>query len=113
MGESIIKERRIHLAGGAEGRDLGGLLHSLGEIQGVVATRSNSDRDTVLVRYDLRKTTLERIEGIAKAAGFELSQSGWPRLKRAMVRFLETNELDNLGAPVSCCSEPPRHRGEG
>jgi len=67
-------------------RDLEGILH--------VAQCSET---CIKVRYDLRRITLNLIEGLLADLGFHLDNSLMSKLKRALYYYTEETECANLG----------------
>lgn len=78
-------------------------------LQGVISSSWN-DVDLV-VEYDLRRITLDRIENAVAGAGLALT-GGWHRLQRDWWKFTETNELSNVtrSCDGACCNRPPTQR---
>lgn len=79
------------------------------ELQGVIS--SNWNGIDLVVEYDLRLITLDRIEEVATGAGLAFL-GGWHRLQRDWWKFTETNELSNAtrGGDGACCNRPPAQR---
>lgn len=77
--------------------------------QGLIS--SNWNGTELVVEYDLRLITLNRIEEVVAGAGLAL-QGGWHRLQRDWWKFTETNELSNAtrSGDGACCNRPPIRR---
>lgn len=69
------------------------------------------DRIDLLVEYDLRLISLDRIEDATAEAGLVL-KGGWHRLCREWWKFTEANELANIthSGDGACCNRPPARR---
>lgn len=52
------------------------------------------------VRYDLLRLTLQQIETLLSERGFHLDNSLMNKLLRALYRYTEDNERQNLGCPA-------------
>lgn len=78
-------------------------------LQGVISANWNGI--DLMVEYDLRLITLDRIEEAAAGAGLAL-QDGWHQLRRDWWKFTETNELSNAtrSGDGACCNRPPIRR---
>lgn len=78
-------------------------------LEGVIS--SNWNGIDLVVEYDLRLITLDRIEAAAAGTGLAF-QGGWHRLQRDWWKFTETNELSNAtrSGDGACCNRPPIRR---
>lgn len=78
-------------------------------LRGVIS--SNWNGTELVIEYDLRLTTLDRIEEVAEGAGVAF-KGGWHRLQRDWWKFTETNELSNAtrSGDGACCNRPPIRR---
>ncbi|MGN7614192.1 heavy-metal-associated domain-containing protein [Magnetococcales bacterium HHB-1] len=76
-------------------------------LKGMLDVRSSVKKRTVKVTYDLHQLRFETIENHLKGIGFQLGSGLMARLKREMIHFTETNELDHLNHIPHCCSKPP------
>lgn len=78
-------------------------------LQGVIS--SNWNGIDLVVEYDLRQITLNRIEDVVAGASLVL-KGGWHRLQRDWWKFTETNELSNTtrSGDGACCNRPPLRR---
>jgi len=78
-------------------------------LRGVMS--SNWNGAELVVEYDLRLITLNRIEEVVAGAGLAL-QGGWHRLRREWWKFTEANELSNAtrSGDGACCNRPPARR---
>lgn len=71
------------------------LLH---ELDGIVAHVSRPN--VLCVRYSVRDFTLEGLESALAAQGFHLDNSILTKIKRALARFCENVQRENLAANV-------------
>ncbi len=87
VGSFNIEEARARVAG----------------LRGIVSASWNGAE--LVVEYDLRLTTLNRIEEAAAGAGMTL-RGGWHRLRRDWWKFTEANELSNAthSGDGACCN---------
>lgn len=78
-------------------------------LPGVISANWNGIE--LVVEYDLRLITLNRIEEVAAGAGLAF-QGGWHRWRRDWWKFTETNELSNAtrSGDGACCNRPPARR---
>jgi hypothetical protein len=100
----ILKRRRLLLDGGSPVPEA--CLGRLRQMFGVVAL--TYERDSLTVEYDLRWTSLTKIEALAIADGIKF-RAGFSGIRRALWKFAERNELDNAvrAGSGACCSRPP------
>jgi hypothetical protein len=78
-------------------------------LRGVLSANWNGTE--LVIEYDLRLISLNRIEEVAVGAGVAF-QSGWHRLRRDWWKFTEANELSNAtrSGDGACCNRPPARR---
>lgn len=102
----MLKRRRLLLDGGSAVPET--CLRHLQQMFGVVALAR--ERDSLTVQYDLRRTSLAKMEALALADGARF-RAGLSRIRRALWKFAERNELDNAvhAGSGTCCSRPPGH----
>lgn len=63
-------------------------------------------RPAVHVDYDLRQHTLQELEDRLCERGFHLDNALLPKLKRALVHYVEETQLRNLDAPERLLKQP-------
>jgi hypothetical protein len=111
MAETILKKRKIALAGPIGEEHAGKIIRSLSQKQGILACKIDKSKGTLNLEYNLLQIKFETIENSIKDLGFQLSGKIREKLKRGMAKFTEQNELDNLAAPsLPCCSDPEGHK---
>jgi len=107
MAESLIKKRKITIAGLQDQISLNELKEALSKEEGVITVDVDGRKGFLRIEYDLKQITFEVIEKSIKELGFKLSQKLTEKFKRGMAKFTEQNERDNLSAaPSSCCEDP-------
>jgi hypothetical protein len=57
--------------------------------------------DTIVVHYDVRGYSLEKLEAALLSQGFHLDNGLLYKLRRALVYFCERNQRDNLSVPLA------------
>ncbi len=73
----------------------------LADLEGVLhVTVPDRSRNTLQVRYDLNRISLNVIEDLLSELGFHLDNSLLAKLKRALYYYTEENELQALGQPT-------------
>lgn len=102
---AMLKQRRLYI-GMFDPSVLERACQSIREMKGVASVVS--ERDVLLVEYDLRQATLEQIEAVAVTGGLSF-RGGFHSFRRGMWKFEEHNELDNAAHPATgaCCNRPP------
>lgn len=101
----MFKRRKLFVgSGGAEARRT--CLRHLRRTVGILAVIDGPD--ALRIEYDLRRTSLAQIEALATMDGVTF-KAGWHRLRRALWKFAERNELENAvrAGSGACCSRPP------
>ncbi len=100
----IMKHHRIKVADsrvGARSASAGG---TVADLPGVIEARFDGS-DSLVLKYDLFETNLERIEAALTRLGIVPAAGLFERIKRGWIRFTEKNEYDNLmSLPTNCCA---------
>jgi len=94
QGQTLLKERVLHLARPLSPEQAQRVAAELGAMMGVEAVRVEGDR--LRIRYDLLQATAAQIEQRLAGIGNALERGLGERLRRAFVRYLEETELANL-----------------
>lgn len=107
MAEVLIKKRKIGIAETRDEyreKDIKGILR---EKMGMISVEVDKQKGYINVEYNLMQINFETIEKCLREMEIALSKKITEKFKRAMAKFTEQNELDNLKvAPSSCCSDP-------
>ncbi|HEY3433249.1 MAG TPA: YHS domain-containing protein [Rhodocyclaceae bacterium] len=103
--QPMLKRRKLRLAGGTP-TDIQHVCQQIGEMMGILSI--STERDYLIVEYDLRQATLVQIEAIAISHGLQL-KGGFHGFRRGLWKFTESNELQNAAhlGTGACCSRPP------
>jgi len=102
----IIKSRRIRLSASPSPKLAGSIKDNLQQLMGVKDLQL--DGRSIRIRYDLKQATFAQIERSLENIGFILDDAWWRRFKRGLIKYIESNELENLATPqVACCNRPP------
>jgi len=102
--EPMLKRRKLRFVGGSA--VIQQVCQQVGEMMGVSSVSTEKDR--LIVEYDLRQATLTQIEAVAAAEGV-VFKGGLHGFRRSLWKFKESNEVSNaaLAGTGACCNHPP------
>jgi YHS domain-containing protein len=105
--EPILKRRTLRLEKSMDETTAATMIEYLGTLMWV---REVVIEDRYLtIEYDLWLVTQSHIENKLRENNISLDDGLFQRLRRAWIRNVENNELENLAhPPAPCCNYPPR-----
>jgi hypothetical protein len=85
------------------------LDQALCRIAGIQRVQLDSQRQRLVVWYDVRRVSYQLILTVLTDAGYPPPDSWWSRRKQGWYRFTEANDRANAKTPTAaCCNKPPK-----